>query len=273
MDKNTMPASALSMVLRAGGSSAQLLRHNGKAATSAATLAAMSALTAADPVEQNFPHWLSVVISVFSILIGTILLTHGYKFFKFGVFAVCAYLSGQICWQILLAALADNDASKDTFLYVCSGVVGVIGGLMAIYWLPIAIFAMGFAVGGMLAVALNPVILHRLIPSNPAATLFIFVGVLGLVFGALTLYFERYVLIAASCLTGALVILYNIGTMAGSFPTYDRLKNHSGALPWQWWAYFGGFIGLAAVGFAVHMVLHKDCDHREAIKRHKKSKK
>ena len=155
---------------------------------------------------------------------------------------VCGYLGGQICWQILSALLGDEAGNRDTILYVSSGVAGIVGGMMGLHWLPIAIFVMGFSVGGMLAVALNPVVLHKAIPSNPAATLFIGVGVLGCMFGGLTLYFERYCLIAASTLTGSLIIVYNIGFLRATFHVRrleERRGEHAVAVVGVLWRLFG----------------------------------
>ena len=251
-----------------------MLRANAFAAAALAKLQSQdySSLLEADADPSNFPHWLTVVIAVGGILLGCVLLTHGYKLFKFGIFCVCGYFVGSIVWQILLAMLAD-DAKKDTLLYVISGVSGVIGGLMALYWLPVAVFMMGFAVGAMLAVALNPIILCKMIPSDPTATLFIGLAVLGLVFGGLTLYFERHILIGAATLTGSLMVMYNIGTLAGNFPTIHAIKSNTGKIPGQWWGYLGGFVGLAALGFAFHIVVHKDVDHRHHLVKYRNKQK
>ncbi|RLN36620.1 hypothetical protein BBJ28_00009624, partial [Nothophytophthora sp. Chile5] len=122
------------------------------------------------------------------------------------------------------------------------------------------IFVAGAAAGVALAMILNNSFGYKIYPSHPQVVLIIFCIVLGILGGVLTLKLERPVLIAATSLFGAGILVWGLGYFAGDFPSSSDLKEYASqdingdwvySIPDAWWAYLAGILVLFVLGLFI----------------------
>ena len=115
----------------------------------------------------------------------------------------------------------------------------------------------------MIARILNPIALRFIWPAQPVANLYIWMVVFGIVCALLCVWFERTIIITATAMGGSFLFILSIGGLAGHFPNMDAFTMNMKAIPWQWWAYFGGWIASFLVAMLVQcLVTSKFRDHK-----------
>lgn len=207
---------------------------------------------AADEAEKMYaelPHWAQITVCVVSILIGLVLLFKGYAFLGFALFLVCGVFFSVLLFGILNATIAESASNRAAIIWGVSASVGLLCGLLCGCNPKIGGFVLGASAGVFLAVMLNPVALHYIWPSQPTINLYIWMGVFGVTCGIFVMCCEYPMMVTATSLAGAFVMIVGIGQLAGNFPAMGT--DFSGDIVWQWWAYFGGFCALFGLGLAV----------------------
>ncbi|KAF4315927.1 hypothetical protein BBO99_00004397 [Phytophthora kernoviae] len=149
-------------------------------------------------------------------------------------------------------------------------------------WVTTASFV-GFVVataGVLLAMVLNDSICYMLYPSQPDLVLASLCVVFGLLSGVLALMLEKPVLIIATSLFGAGLLVWGVGYFAGDFPTFINLKEYAiqddqgewmYTIPGSWMAYFIGFTVLFVLGMLIQF--RKSSRRGRYHKRHTRGRK
>jgi len=124
----------------------------------------------------------------------------------------------------------------------------------------LGIFVAGAAAGVALAMLINNSVGYEIYPSHPQVVLIVLCIVLGILGGVLTLKLERPVLIVATSLFGAAILVWGVGYFAGDFPSTSDLKTYASqdingdwvySIPDAWWGYLAGILVLFVLGLLV----------------------
>ncbi|KAF1327769.1 hypothetical protein FI667_g7405, partial [Globisporangium splendens] len=201
------------------------------------------------------------VLAIVAMGIGALICVSGYKMFRPTLFVV-----GFVAGGVLLAIAAENWFDDKSWVVTASWVAFVVGGFvvacLVVSMYSLSIFAAGAAGGVLLAMLLNTSFVYKLHPSDPNLTLIILAIILGIICGALAIYLEKPVLVTATSLVGAGLLVWGVGYFAGDYPSFNDLKqfaredrNDSNKwvydIPDAWWAYLAGTLVLFVLGMVI----------------------
>lgn len=194
-----------------------------------------------------------------AISMGMVTLVLGYRIFRATLFVVGFAFGGTA-----IALVVEHVFAEETWVVTASWVALVVGGVLCGFLVlcltSLGIFAVGATAGVVLAMILSDTFGYMLYPSQPGLVLAVLCMVLGLVGGVLAITLEKPVLIVATSLFGAGLLLWGIGYFAGDFPTFSDLKDYATqdddgkwlyTIPGAWCAYLAGFALLFVFGMLV----------------------
>merc|ERR1711904_752783 len=101
------------------------------------------------------------------------------------------------------------------YAYGGTAAAGIIVGLIFSVFRKLAVFVIGAGCGVILALILQPLVLTWVWSEQPNVLLYIMMGVLGLLFGLLTLVLERPIVLIATAAVGSYVFIYSLSQLAG----------------------------------------------------------
>lgn len=220
--------------------------------------------TASNTVESIFDSAKGVkvggsILAILAIAAGLIVCFAGYKLFRAALFVV-----GFVAGGVLLAIAVEHIFDTKSWVVTASWVAFVVGGLfvgcLVISLYTTSIFVAGAAGGVLLAILLNTSIGYKIYPSNPNVVLIVLAVILGIVGGVLALKLEKPVLIVATSLVGAGLLVWGVGYFAGDYPSPSDLKQFAQQdlhgdwvydIPTAWWAYVAGILVLFVVGMVI----------------------
>lgn len=198
------------------------------------------------------------VAAVIAIVGGIAVCFFGYKLLRPAMF-VCGFVLGGLLAAAAVEAIFKNKSWIDTASWVAFAVGGLIVGVLVVMLYNTGIFVAGAAGGVLLAFTLNTSFGHKIYPSNPDVVLIILAVVLGVVGGILACKVERSVLIVATSIVGAHLVVWGVGYFAGDYPSAADLKHYAKqdingdwvySIPEAWWGYLAGLVVLSIGGMA-----------------------
>ncbi|CAI5747086.1 unnamed protein product [Peronospora destructor] len=220
--------------------------------------------TASDSIESLFDSAKGYkvsgsVLAITAIAVGVVMVTMGYRFLRAALFAV-----GFVVGGVVVALVVEKVFKDESWVITASWIAFVAGGfisgsiVMSLYSL--GIFVVGAAAGVVISMMINNSVGYKIYPSNPQVVLIVLCIVLGIIGGVLALKLERPVLIIATSLFGAAILVWGVGYFAGDFPASNDLKKYGTkdinqewvySIPDAWWAYLVGIIVLFGLGMCV----------------------
>ncbi|KAL3661896.1 hypothetical protein V7S43_013189 [Phytophthora oleae] len=199
------------------------------------------------------------IVAMTAIAIGIMTVFLGYRFFRATLFMVGFAFGGTG-----LAMVAEQVFATEEWVVTASWGAFVIGGVLCgflvLYLTTFGIFAVGTVAGVMLAMVFNDAFGYMIYPSNPDVILALLCVGLGLLCGILALKLEKPVLIVATSLFGAGILVWGIGYFAGDSPTFTDLKgiatqDDNGewqySIPGSWCGYLAGFAVLFVLSMCI----------------------
>uniref|UniRef100_K3W5A3 Transmembrane protein 198 n=1 Tax=Globisporangium ultimum (strain ATCC 200006 / CBS 805.95 / DAOM BR144) TaxID=431595 RepID=K3W5A3_GLOUD len=195
------------------------------------------------------------LLAIAAILGGVAVCIAGVKLFRITLFAI-----GFVTCGTLLAICIESAFESKSWVLTASWVAFLVGGFLggcivtSIY--SVGVFFTGAIAGIVLAALMNTSFGYKLYPSHPTAMLIILAVVFGLAGGVLAIRLEMPVVIVATSIVGAAVLVWGVGYFAGHFPTASDLTQYrqsSGddwvySIPSAWWVYLAGTILIACAG-------------------------
>jgi hypothetical protein len=109
---------------------------------------------------HELPEEARYFLAAIGILFGLALGLFGYQLLRTTIFALCGFMSGAMIYVILERSLAEGVHNRAAIVYIASGVVGVVFGLICLYYTALALVFIGASLGVVLAVVLDPVALR-----------------------------------------------------------------------------------------------------------------
>jgi len=205
-----------------------------------------------NPYEEwkALPDWLRYLSGSILILLGLILTFYGVRFLSFSLFLMGGFIAAVIMYGILGATVSNDDPNKTAIVYGTAFATWILVGVILMCFLSLAVFILGFALGAIVALVLNPIVLKYVWPENPLANTIIWVVVFGIVGGLIAICLKKPLLVVATSAGGAFTIVASAMAMAGqlNIGTYPTMPTTT-----EEWVAFGGFLLLAAVGILVQI--------------------
>ncbi|CAH0486030.1 unnamed protein product [Peronospora farinosa] len=224
-----------------------------------------AAETASDSIESLFDSTKGYkisgsVLAITAIAVGVVMVTMGYRFLRAALFAV-----GFVVGGVVVALVVEHIFEDKSWISTASWIAFVVGGfltgsiVMSLYSL--GVFVVGAAAGVVLSMMINNSVGYEIYPSNPQVVLIVLCIVLGILGGVLALKLERPVLIIATSLFGAAILVWGVGYFTGDFPASNDLKKYGTkdittkdwvySIPDAWWGYLVGIIVLFGLGMFI----------------------
>jgi hypothetical protein len=161
--------------------------------------------------KHNVYKWAGVTTNILLVLLlGFPLCLAGYRLFQPALFVFGFGTCFCICYQLII--FHDFHGEKEWVIPLCASIAGLIGGLLSVALWQIGLFIVGFSLGGFSVVAALMVLAQL----SASATNFlathawlalIFVLLVGITVGALTIRFEKPFIVAASAVQGSWIIM------------------------------------------------------------------
>ncbi|GAB9477695.1 hypothetical protein Gpo141_00014822, partial [Globisporangium polare] len=199
------------------------------------------------------------ILAVVAMAAGAVVLVAGYKLFRPALFVVGFAIGG-----VLIAIAAEKIFENKSWVVTASWIAFIIGGIivgaLVITFYKVSIFVAGAAAGVMLAMIINTSFGYKIWPSHPNTILIILAVILAIVGGVLALKLEKPLLIVATSLLGAGMVVWGVGYFAGDFPNAGDLKRFATqdgngdwnySIPTAWWGYLAGIVVLFVLGMFI----------------------
>lgn len=185
------------------------------------------------------------VFSAAGAIVGLIGMVAGYSMI-FPVFAVAGFcVGGFMSYEVVLHFAAGWQ--YEAYTAIAALVVGgIVGGALMYNVVVFGVFGTGAALGVALTYALNPIFLQQAFPEAGNIPLIVTGILLACIFGSLTLYLEKPVLIAATSFGGAFGIINGVNVFFGK-----QLAKHLATTTDYHWAMFGVWILISLIGMVV----------------------
>lgn len=225
------------------------------------TIAVVSAnpTNGTNPDVEKFVAKYSEAVYGSMIGLGLIICFFGQRLFKFALFLVGGFFGGLVGFGFVNHFLEGNAYQNDASIAV-SAIVGVVVGLLCAYLYVYGAVILGAFGGGVLALYLHTLFLHKLDVADPKVTLYVTVALLALICGYLAYKIVKPTICIATAVIGAYSTCFGIGFFAGGFPNPLELQkyveHHKGGadsivLPTTYWYYAGGILALSLLGMMV----------------------
>ncbi|KAG7377752.1 hypothetical protein PHYBOEH_000704 [Phytophthora boehmeriae] len=220
--------------------------------------------TASDSVKSLFDSAKGIevggsILAIAAMAAGAVMVVMGYRLFRATLFAV-GFVAGGVGVALIVEHIFDDKSRVVTASWVAFVVGGLVCGSLVVSLYSLGIFVAGAAAGVALAMMLHNSFGYEIYPSHPQVVLIVLCIVLGLLGGVLTLKLEKPVLIVATSLFGAAILVWGVGYFAGDFPSTSDLKEYASrdingdwvySIPDAWWGYLAGILVLFVLGMLV----------------------
>ncbi|KAL4504290.1 hypothetical protein ABPG72_021128 [Tetrahymena utriculariae] len=198
----------------------------------------------------NFMNDNKWVGTIFLIVVGFFLCFFGLKLIKLTLFLTGFTLGFLLSFFIFEACLKpDSSSGLNWTAIIVSVLVGIVGAIIAFKVERAGIFCLGALAGTFLAFIIFNTFHFA---SSNKFVLWIEVGLCSFIFGCLCIYIKSYILILASSLVGAYMIVRGISLYPGGFPNEltvsQQLKNGDWSFPWYYYLYLAAIIILKVCG-------------------------
>lgn len=199
------------------------------------------------------------LIALMALSAGAVVCFAGYKFKRPAVFVEGFMIAGVLA-SITVEAMFKNQSYVATASWIALMIGGTFGGLAILSMYKLSVFLTGASAGVVLAIMINTSFGYKMCPSEPFVSLAVIAVALGLLCGVLALKLEKPVIVVATSLVGAGLLVWGFGYFAGNFPSPRALKhyaekNASGhwdyELPSAWWAYMAIILVVSVIGMVV----------------------
>lgn len=199
------------------------------------------------------------ILAVAAIAVGAAMVVLGYRLFRFTLFAV-GFVVGGVAIATIIEHIFDDKSWVITASWVALVVGGLICGGLVMTLYSFGIFVVGAAGGVVLAMMLQNSFGYKIYPEKPEVVLIVLCVALGIIGGILALRLEKPVLIVATSLFGAGILVWGVGYFAGDFPSTADLKEYASrdingdwvySIPDAWWAYLVGILVLFVIGMVL----------------------
>lgn len=194
------------------------------------------------------------------IALGAVVCFFGYRLLRPTMFA-CGFLVGALVVSSAIENMFSDASWEPTGVWVGFIVGGLLCGAMVITLYNLGIFLIGAAGGVLLAIACNTSFGYKLYPAHPSYVLIALVVVFGILGGVLARKLERPVIIVATSLVGAGVLIAGIGYFGKNFPTSTDVTQYLekdadtgewvNSIPSAWWAYLAAMLALFGLGMLI----------------------
>lgn len=207
---------------------------------------------------HDLPSWFSTVASAALIGVGLVEVVAGYRLFRPTLFMLGSLLAGVPVFLLTWDHIVDPNAM---WIGVGLGIAaGLLGGTICYFLYKVGVFAVGGALGVVIALVLNMTVLYKLSPGNANLPFIVGAVILGLGFGGLALYFMRITVIMSTSIVGGYAAIRGIGYFGGNYPSNEfdieqQFVNGQTNLPWQIYAYFAGWVAIWSVGIGVQLLV------------------
>lgn len=225
-----------------------------------------AALGSAKALLENYANTLRIV----TIPGGIIVAFAGYFLLTPVLFVSGLLVGGGTAMVALRALLGDTNSVAVWVSVVIMLAAGVIVGLLAVKMLSVGMFAVGASLGVVLASALKPSVLGHVYPPNADVGFVLGAVVLGLIFGAISLHFQKQMLIFATAYGGAFAFFFGIGYFAGHFPTAEQLARAEKGQFEKWFVVY--FLLTVFVGTAGAITQFRLAAKRPLVHSHRRSR-
>lgn len=220
--------------------------------------------SASDTVESLFDSTKGIkvggsILAIAAIAVGAVMVAMGYRLFRATLFAV-GFAAGGVAIAMVVENVFDDKSWVITASWIAFVVGGLICGCIVVSLYSLGIFIAGAAAGVALAMMLNNSVGYEIYPSHPQVVLIVLCIALGLLCGVLAIRLERPVLITATSLFGAAILVWGVGYFAGDFPSSSDLKEYASqdingdwvySIPDAWWGYLAGILVLFVLGLFI----------------------
>ncbi|RLN52747.1 hypothetical protein BBJ28_00009625 [Nothophytophthora sp. Chile5] len=199
------------------------------------------------------------ILAAVAVIVGGVMVVLGYRLIRATLFAI-----GFVAGGVGIAIIVENMFVNKSWVAIASWVALVLGGCICggiSSWLhPASIFVAGAATGVMIAMILTNSVGYMLYPGHTHDVFTLSSVVFGILFGALTVKFEKPALIVTTSLFGAGILAWGVGYFAGDFPSTTDLEKYATedlngdlvySIPTAWWAYLGGIVVVSAFGMLI----------------------
>ncbi|GMF50308.1 unnamed protein product [Phytophthora fragariaefolia] len=241
-------------------------------------------VAASDSMESLFDsvkgvHLGGSILAMAAIAVGIVTVILGYRIFRVTLFMVRFAFGGTGVALGMERALA-AEVWVVTASWVGFIVGGTLCGFLVLCLTTLGIVAVGVAAGIVLAMVLDDAFGYMLFPSSPGMCLALLCLVFGLLGGVLAFKLEKPVLIIATSLFGAGVLVWGVGYFAGDVSTLSDLKQIATqdangdwqySVPSAWCAYLTGFVVAFAAGLCIQfrMTSRRGQYHKPHAGRHR----
>ena len=180
-----------------------------------------SALASADLILHRYSSTLRLI----AIPAGSLIAFFGY-FLLAPVLFLAAFISGgALCFVASTALLGDATPAAAWVAIAAMLLGGALLGFLALRALNLGMFAVGAALGLVLASALKTSLIATAYPRNPDVAFYVTAAVCGLAFGALAVCLQKQMLIFSTAYAGSCACMFGIGQLAGHFPTAREIES------------------------------------------------
>lgn len=132
---------------------------------------------------------------------------------------------GGACFVAVNAAIGDDTPAAAWIAIAAMLLGGALLGFLALRALNFGMFAVGAALGVVLASALKSSLIARAYPKDPQVAFYVAAVVCGLLFGVLAVCLKKQMLIFSTAFAGSCACMFGIGHFAGHFPTTTDITN------------------------------------------------
>ncbi|POM73621.1 Hypothetical protein PHPALM_9517 [Phytophthora palmivora] len=220
--------------------------------------------SASDTVESLFDSAKGIkvggsILAIAAIAVGAVMVVMGYRLFRATLFAI-GFVAGGVGVALVVEHVFDDKSWVITASWIAFVIGGLIVGSIVVSLYSLGIFIAGAVAGVALAMMIHNSVGYEIYPSHPQVVLIVLCIVLGLVGGVLTIKLEKPVLITATSLVGAAILVWGIGYFAGDFPSTSDLKEYATkdingdwvySIPDAWWGYLAGILVLFVLGLFI----------------------
>ena len=199
------------------------------------------------------------VLAIAAIAAGAMMISIGYRFFRATLFVI-GFVYGGVGLAIAVEHIFDSESWVITASWIAFGVGGLVCGILVTSLYSLGIFVAGAAGGVVLAVMIHNSAGYRIYASHPQVVLILLCVVIGLLGGVLAIKLEKPVLITATSLFGAAILVWGVGYFAGDFPSANDLKHYATrdingdwiySIPDAWWVYLAAILMLFVLGLFI----------------------
>lgn len=203
---------------------------------------------------KRLPQWLQITVGLIVMLVGLLITFFGVRYLAVSIFLMGGFLAALIMWAILAASIPNSNPDKTAIVYSTAGASWLLFGCIFACFVNLAVFVLGFTVGAILSLALNPVALKFVWPEEPIANMLIFFFVFGFVGGCIACFLKKPVMILGTSAGGAFLTVASIMAMAGTLNIVaDSGSNVAVTTTWQDYLGFAGMCCLCACGVVIQL--------------------